>query len=278
VLNDARSPEEFAAGAQAPTLPTSFQQQLDSLQAQQQQLLAASQQLAAASSAVLPATNQQPSAAATASQAHKTINANSSTGSNHIIFEGTILEAVLVNRLNGDFAGPVVCQITTNLYSHDHSTVLIPAGTRVLGETKKVEALGQTRLAVIFHRLIMPDGYAVDLDQAPALNQIGETALHDKVNNHYFQIFGASIAVGAIAGLSTIGTNNSAVTGLPTSTADAYRNGVAASLSQSSLQILNKFLNILPTITIREGHRVRVFLTQDLQVPAYANHTMPSSL
>jgi type IV secretion system protein VirB10 len=196
----------------------------------------------------------------------------------HMIFEGTVFESVLVNRLNGDFAGPVICQITTDLYSHDHSTLLVPAGTRVLGETRKVEALGQTRLAVVFHRLIMPDGYAVDLDQAPALNQIGETALHDQVNNHYFKIFGASIAVGAIGGLAAVGTNNSAVTGLPVSTADSYRQGVAGSMSQSSLRILDKFLNIPPTITIREGHRVRVFLLQDLEVPAYANHTIPSDL
>ena len=189
-----------------------------------------------------------------------------------------MLESVLVNRLNGDFAGPVICQISTDVYSHDHAELLIPAGSRILGETKKVNDVGQERLAVIFHRLIMPDGYAVDLDQAPGLNQIGETALRDKVNNHYFKIFGASIAVGAIAGLSTIGTNNSAVTGLPTSNASAYREGVAGSLSQSSLRILDKFLNIPPTITIREGHRVRVFLTQDLLLPAYSNHRMPSDL
>ena len=156
--------------------------------------------------------------------------------------------------------------------------LLIPAGTRLLGETKKVNDVGQERLAVIFHRLIMPDGYAVNLDQAPGLNQIGETALHDRVNNHYFKIFGASIAVGAIAGLASIGATNSAVTGLPTSNLSAYREGVTGSLSQSSLHILDRFLNIPPTITIREGHRVRVFLTQDLLVPAYAQHKMPSDL
>jgi type IV secretion system protein VirB10 len=185
---------------------------------------------------------------------------------------------VLVNRLNGDFAGPVICQISTDVYSRDHSELLVPAGTRVLGETKKVNDVGQERLAVVFHRLIMPDGYAVDLDQAPGLSQVGETALHDKVNNHYFRVFGASIAIGAIAGLSTIGANNSAVTGLPTSNASAYREGVAQNLSQSSLRILDRFLNILPTITIREGHRVRIFLTQDLMLPAYSNHRMPSDL
>src|SRR5579864_2582084 len=263
-----------------PGLPADFQQQLEILQAQQEKALAQEQQqLAAVSGAGIAAPPQSQAQTQTApAPARHNADLNAATGKQHVIFEGTALESVLVNRLNGDFAGPVICQISTDVYSHDHSELLIPAGSRVLGETKKVSDVGQARLAVIFHRLIMPDGYAVDLDQAPGLNQIGETALHDQVNNHYFRIFGASIAIGAIAGLATVGTNNSAVTGLPTSNASAYREGVAGSLSQSSLQIVNRFLNVPPTITIREGHRVRIFLTQDLLLPAYSNHRMPSDL
>jgi type IV secretion system protein TrbI len=253
----------------ATALPTNFQQQLESLQAQQQQRANASAQ---------PSSTQPQQPQAIPASTRKKADLNAATGKNHVIFEGTVLESVLVNRLNGDFAGPVICQTTNDIYSHNHSELLIPAGSRLLGETKKVSDVGQERLAVVFHRLIMPDGYAVDLDQAPGLNQIGETAIHDKVNNHYFKIFGASIAVGAIAGLASIGANNSAVTGLPASNSSAYREGVTGSLSQSSLHILDRFLNIPPTITIREGHRVRIFLTQDLLVPAYAQHKMPSDL
>jgi len=250
-------------------LPASFQQQLEILQAQQQQRVASPAQ---------PSSTQPQQPQATPVPARKNADVNVATGKNHVIFEGTVLESVLVNRLNGDFAGPVICQTTNDLYSHNRNELLIPAGSRLLGETKKVSDVGQERLAVVFHRLIMPDGFAVDLDQAPGLNQIGETAIHDKVNNHYFKIFGSSIAVGAIAGLASIGTSNSNVTGLPASNSSAYREGVTASLSQSSLHILDRFLNIPPTITIREGHRVRVFLTQDLLVPAYAQHKMPSDI
>lgn len=257
------------AGSAAANLSASFQQQLDQLQAQQHQQAAESAQ---------PGSTQSPQPQKPPVETHKNANLNASTGKNHVIFEGTVLESVLVNRLNGDFAGPVICQTTTDIYSHNRDELLVPSGSRLLGETKKISEVGQERLAVIFHRLIMPDGYAVDLDQAPGLNQIGETALHDKVNNHYFKIFGASIAVGAIAGLASVGTNNSAITGLPASNSTAYREGVTESLSQSSLHILDRFLNIPPTITIREGHRVRVFLTQDLLVPAYAQHKMPSDL
>jgi len=109
------------------------------------------------------------------------------------------------------------------------------------------------------------------------LNQIGETGLKDQVNHHYLQIFGASVAVGAIAGLAEAGTSTSSL-GAPQTTTDAYRQEVAASLSQSSIHILDRFLNLLPTITIREGHRVKVYLTQDLLVPDYAQHEMPSNL
>jgi len=81
-----------------------------------------------------------------------------------VVFEGTILETLLINRLNGTFAGPVDCLVTTDIYSHDRQQVLIPAGTKVLGEAKKVEAFGQQRLAVFFHRLIC-GRYSVSLDQ-----------------------------------------------------------------------------------------------------------------
>jgi type IV secretion system protein TrbI len=204
-------------------------------------------------------------------------NFNQASGKDYVVFEGTVLETALVTRLNGDFSGPVICMLTNNIYSHDSQRLLIPAGTKVLGETKRVEGFGQTRLAVAFHRLIMPDGFSVDLDQFHGLNQIGETGLKDQVNHHYLQIFGASIAVGAIGGLAQVGTNTSSL-GLPQTPTDAYRTGVAPSLAQSSTHILDRFLNLLPTITIREGHRVKVYLMQDLLVPDYAQHEMPSNL
>lgn len=198
---------------------------------------------------------------------------NQFTGKEYPIFEGTLLEAVLVNRLDGDFSGPVECMTTNDLYSQDRLHLLIPAGTRLLGQTKQVEGFGQRRLAIAFHRLIMPDGFSVDLDRSPGLDQIGETGQKDKVNNHYFQIFGAAIAIGALSGLAEAGTQTAGI-GVSESSLDAYRQGVATSLSQSSMQVLDKFLNVLPTITIREGHRVKVYLTQDLAVPDYNRHLM----
>jgi type IV secretory pathway VirB10-like protein len=196
------------------------------------------------------------------------------TGKSYVLFEGTILETVLVNRLDGAFTGPVECLVTTDIYSHDRQQLLIPAGTRLLGETRKVEAFGSTRLAVLFHRLIMPDGYSASLDQFKGLNQAGVTGLRDQVNNHYAQIFGASLAIGALGAVAEAGTGSV----LTESGADRLRQGLGTSAAQSSAQILDKFLNVLPTITIREGHRVKVYLAGDLSLPAYSNHNLPSDL
>ena len=203
------------------------------------------------------------------------VNVNSAQGQPYVVFEGTELETALVNRLDGDFSGPVKVMVTNPVYSHDRQHVLVPEGTFVLGETSKVQGFGQRRLAVVFHRLIMPDGYTVDLDQFRGLDQIGETGLKDQVNNHYLQIFGSSIALGIIAGAAESSNANA---GLYASGSEAYRSGIAASLSQSSTQVLDRFLNIAPTITIREGHRVKVYFTQDLLLPAYENHTVSPNI
>jgi len=200
--------------------------------------------------------------------------ANAAAGKNYILFEGTILETVLINRLDGGFAGPVECLLSSDVYSNDRQHLLIPAGSKLLGETKKVEMFGQTRLAVAFHRILMPDGYSVSLDQFKGLNQIGDTGLRDQVNNHYLRIFGVSLAVGALGAVGQAGTGGA----LNATGGDLMRQGFAASTAQSASQILDKFLNILPTVTIREGHRVKVYLAGDLALPDYNNHKMPSDL
>jgi type IV secretory pathway VirB10-like protein len=196
------------------------------------------------------------------------------TGKTYVLFEGTTLETVLVNRLDGQMAGPVECLVSNDVYSHDRQHLLIPAGTKLLGESRKVESFGQSRLAVSFHRMVMPDGYSASLDHFQGLNQIGDAGLRDQVNNHYLRIFGTSLAIGAIGAVAEAGTAGT----LTATGSDLMRQGFAQSTAQSSAQILDRFLNILPTVTIREGHRVKVYLSGDLALPDYANHAMPSNL
>jgi type IV secretory pathway VirB10-like protein len=200
--------------------------------------------------------------------------ASAAAGKTYLLFEGTILETVLINRLDGGFAGPVECLLSTDVYSNDRQHLLIPAGSKLLGETRKVDTFGQTRLAVVFHRALMPDGYSVSLDQFKGLNQIGDTGLRDQVNNHYLRIFGVSLAVGALGAAGEAGTGGA----LNATGSDLLRQGFAASTAQSASQILDKFLNVMPKVTIREGHRVKVYLAGDLALPDYLNHKMPSDL
>jgi type IV secretion system protein TrbI len=209
-----------------------------------------------------------------ASKRTSEININAAQGQPYVMFEGTMIDTALVNRLDGEFSGPAKVMVTNPLYSQDRQHVLIPEGTFILGDVQKVSGFGQKRLALVFHRLIMPDGYSVDLDQFHGLDQIGETGLKDQINNHYLQIFGASIALGVIAGASEATTSS----GYASSGSDTYRQGVASSLSQSGARALDRFINIPPTLTIREGHRVKVYLTQDLLLPAYENHTVPGDI
>jgi type IV secretion system protein VirB10 len=205
------------------------------------------------------------------------VDIDSAVGQPYVIYEGTTLDTVLMNRLDGDAVGPVKVLVSNPVYSHDHQHVLIPDGTIVLGEAKKIGAAGfgqQRRLAVVFHRMIMPDGYSVDLDQFHGLDQIGEEGLKDIVNNHYLQIFGTSIALGVIAGAAEITQGGSSFVG---SGSQEFTNGAASSVSESATTILDRFMQIPPTITIREGHRVKVYFTQDMLLPAYDNHTIPQT-
>jgi type IV secretion system protein VirB10 len=180
--------------------------------------------------------------------------------------EGTVIETVLINRLNGSFAGPVECLVTTPVYAHDRQRVVIPAGARVLGAAAPVQTWGESRLAVSFHRLVMPDGRTYSLDRFKGLDQIGETGLKDEVNRHYLQVFGASLAIGALSGLAQYGTTG----GFGTSSfGDQYRQAAGASLAASTGRVLDRYLNVLPTITIREGYRIKVYLTNDLDLPAF---------
>ena len=227
-----------------------------------------------------PASAAPVGAAAGAAQSYKRaveVNVSAASGQPYVIFEGLSLDTVLMNRLDGDAAGPVKVLVSDPVYSHDHQHVLIPEGTMVLGEARKIGGSGfgqQRRMAVVFHRMIMPDGFSVDLDQFHGLDQIGEEGLKDKVNNHYLQIFGTSIALGVVSGAAQITQGG---TGYSSTGSQSFVNGAAAGISQQATTVLDKFIQISPTITIREGHRVKVYFTQDMLLPAYTSHTIPQT-
>ena len=176
------------------------------------------------------------------------------------IYEGSFLEAVLVTQLSGDFPGPVLAAVSVPFYSADRQRILVPRGTRAIGTASEVVSQDQSRLVVGFHRLLFPDGRWVALD-FQGLNQLGEGALKDQVNRHYFSMFAAVGAVGVISGLTLQGSDPYA------GGSAGFRAGAGQGLGQGATQILQRFLNRLPTITIRAGHRLRIWFTSDVLVP-----------
>ena len=176
------------------------------------------------------------------------------------IYEGSFLEAVLVTELSGEFPGPVLANVAVPFYSADRQRVLVPRGARVVGTVGAVSGADQERLAVAFHRILWPEGRSVSLE-FNGLNQIGESALKDEVDRHYFSMFAAAGAVGILSGLTAIGSNPYA------GGRAGFQAGASQGLGESAVRILDRFLNRLPTITIRAGHRVRIWFTGDVLVP-----------
>ena len=176
------------------------------------------------------------------------------------IFEGQLLEAVLATQLRGDFAGPVVAIVSSPLWSRDRQRILIPRGTRALGRAEAVGDWQQARLAVSFHRLLFPDGRYIRLEFG-ALDQAGASGLQDRVNRHYLSTIGAAGAVGVISGLTLRGSQPFA------GGTDGARAGAGIGMGRAAETILDRYLNRLPTVTIRAGQRLRIIFTSDALVP-----------
>jgi type IV secretory pathway VirB10-like protein len=189
------------------------------------------------------------------------------------IFEGTLLEGIVTNHIDGGFSGPIILSLTTDLYSHDHQQLLLPQGTRLLGTVQSVGNAEQRKMFVTFHRAICPDGFSLEFAKFIGLDQIGTTGLATKVNHGYLEAFAAAAAIGGLGGLAQIGNNGSVFT-----PSTEIRNGISEQSAMEGEQVLNHFLNRLPVITLKEGSRARVYIGTDLLVPSYAEHRVSPTL
>jgi type IV secretory pathway VirB10-like protein len=189
------------------------------------------------------------------------------------IFEGTVLEGVVTNHIDGGFSGPIMVSLTTDLFSHDHQQLLLPQGTRLLGDVQSVGNAQQRKMFVTFHRAICPDGFSLEFAKYIGLDQIGTTGLATKVDHGYLEAFAAAAAIGGLGGLAQIGNGG---TVLDPST--QIRNGISEQSAVEGEQVLNHFLNRLPVITLKEGSRARVYIGTDLLIPSYAEHRVNPTL
>ena len=189
------------------------------------------------------------------------------------VFEGTVLEGVVTNHVDGGMAGPVLLMLTTDYYSHDHQNLLLPQGTRLIGAVTAVGSQQQHKLAVVFHRAVCPDGFSIDIDKYAGLDQIGTTGLATNVDHGYPQAFAAAAAIGGLGGLAQIGNSGSVLT-----TDSQIRNSISSQTGAEGEQVLNHFLNRLPVITLKEGSRARVYIGRDILIPSYADHRVNPTL
>ena len=219
-----------------------------------------------------PAPAQQPKADAKANPTAP-YDFDSYEGRLYRVYEGTVLEGVVTNHIDGGLSGPIMVMLTTDYYSHDHQQLLMPQGTRLIGTVQSVGNAQQRKMFVTFHRAICPDGFSLQLDKYVGLDPIGTTGLATKVDHGYLQAFAAAAAIGGLGGLAQLGNNGSV---LDAST--EIRNGISEQSASEAEQVLNHFLDRLPVITLKEGSRARVYVGTDILIPSYAEHRVDPTL
>ncbi|HVI53397.1 MAG TPA: TrbI/VirB10 family protein [Candidatus Sulfotelmatobacter sp.] len=183
----------------------------------------------------------------------------------YIVQAGTVIPAALITGLRSDLPGQITAQVSEPVYdSPSGHYLLIPQGARLIGQYDSSVAFGQSRVLLVWNRLIMPDGKSIVLERQPGADTEGYAGLEDDVDYHWGSLLKGALlstilSVGAQAGSS--GQDDAIV--------QALRQGASNSVSQTGQQIIQRQLNIQPTLTIRPGFPVRVIVTRDLVLEPY---------
>jgi len=183
----------------------------------------------------------------------------------NVLQAGAVIPAALITGIRSDVPGQITAQVTQNVYDSPTGRILlVPQGTRIIGQYDSGVGFGQRRVLLVWNRLIMPDGRSIVLERQPGANAEGYAGLEDGVDFHWGEMFKAAalstlLSVGAEAGTSQ---NESSLV-------QALRSGASNSISQTGQQIVSRQLGIAPTLTIRPGFPVRVMVTRDLVLEPY---------
>lgn len=177
---------------------------------------------------------------------------------------GYVVPATLISGINSELPGQIMAQVSQNVY--DTATgryLLIPQGCRLVGTYASNVAYGQAWLLVAWQRIVFPDGKTLDIGSMPGANSAGYAGFKDRVNNHYFRIFGSALLMsGVIAGVATSQPSQEGNSAPTASTAMSQALGLE--LGQVAAQMIAKNLNVAPTLEIRPGYRFNVMVTKDL--------------
>lgn len=181
------------------------------------------------------------------------------------IMAGTVIAAALVTGLNSDLPGEVIAQVTESVCdSVTGQTLLIPQGSRLIGSYDSVVAFGQSRALVIWRRIILPDGSSIEIDNLPATDAAGYAGLEDEVDFHTWRLI-KGVALATLLGVGTELTFGSSESDL----VRALRQSTQESTNEAGQRLVEKNLDIQPTITVRPGWPLRVIVEKDLVLRPY---------
>ena len=183
----------------------------------------------------------------------------------NILQAGAVISAALITGIRSDLPGQITAQVTENIYdSPTGHILLIPQGTRVIGQYDNGIGFGQRRILLVWNRLIFPNGRSIVLERQPGADTQGYAGLEDGVDYHWGELFKAA----ALSTLLSIGSQAGS-SDEESEIVRALRQGAGDSISQTGQQIVSRQLNIAPTLTIRPGFPVRVIVTRDVVLEPY---------
>ena len=169
-----------------------------------------------------------------------------------IIAQGAVIPAVLETALNSDLPGYARALVSRDVRSFDGSRILIPRGSRLVGQYKSGLQTGQSRMLIVWTRLLRPDGITIDLG-SPTTDDLGVAGLSGKVDRHLLQRYGSAVLLTAVGGLASVGgSSNTVVIGTATQ---------GSSAATAALQTDGK---ISPTVRVMQGAPIQVFVARDL--------------
>lgn len=190
----------------------------------------------------------------------------------YVVQGGTVISAALITGIRSDLPGQVTAQVTEHVYDTPTGAhLLIPQGTRLIGQYDNQVAFGQSRVLLVWNRLIMPDGSSMVLERQQGADVEGYSGLEDGVDYHWGQLFRAA-ALSTLLGVGTelgSGSDESDI-------AKAIRESTQDTASDVGQQIVRRQLDIQPTLTIRQGFPVRVIVNRDLVLAPYGEGRPPS--
>jgi type IV secretion system protein VirB10 len=188
--------------------------------------------------------------------------------SSYVVQAGNVIPASLITGIRSDLPGQITAQVTENVYdSPTGRFLLVPQGTRLIGVYDSQVSFGQSRVLLVWTRLIMPNGRSIVLERQPGADTAGYAGLEDDVDNHWGALFKAALLSTLLGVGSELGAGSD--TGNNGDIIQALRRGSSDSLNQTGQKIVQRNLNIQPTLTIRPGFPVRVIVNRDLVLEPY---------